>query len=76
MSRPRKKIRRAKGTAAAAPNGGMYRESDFERQSGRSGNLEPYRSAFRKDSARLIHSPAFRRLQGKTQLFPGLDLEP
>lgn len=31
----------------------------------------PYRSAFRRDYARLIHSPAFRRLQGKTQLFPG-----
>lgn len=30
-----------------------------------------YRSAFRRDYARLLHSPAFRRLQGKTQLFPG-----
>lgn len=33
--------------------------------------LEPYRSPFRRDYARLIHSAAFRRLQGKTQLFPG-----
>ncbi|MCA9395275.1 MAG: dNTP triphosphohydrolase [Candidatus Omnitrophica bacterium] len=32
---------------------------------------EKYRSEFRRDYARLIHSPAFRRLQGKTQLFPG-----
>jgi dGTPase len=32
-----------------------------------------YRSAYRRDYARLIHSPAFRRLQGKTQLFPGLE---
>ena len=32
---------------------------------------EPYRSAFRRDYARLIHSPSFRRLQGKTQVFPG-----
>jgi dGTPase len=31
---------------------------------------EPYRSPFRQDYARLIHSPAFRRLAGKTQLFP------
>jgi len=31
---------------------------------------EPYRSAFRRDYARLIHSPAFRRLHGKAQLFP------
>lgn len=29
------------------------------------------RSAFRKDYARLLHAPSFRRLQGKTQLFPG-----
>src|ERR1700729_3720679 len=28
------------------------------------------RSPFRRDSARLIHSASFRRLQGKTQLFP------
>lgn len=29
------------------------------------------RSGFRRDYGRLLHSPAFRRLQGKTQLFPG-----
>ena len=32
---------------------------------------EPYRTPYRRDCGRLIHSPAFRRLQGKTQLFPG-----
>lgn len=32
---------------------------------------ETYRSEFRRDYARLIHSPSFRRLQGKTQLYPG-----
>jgi len=32
---------------------------------------EKYRSEFRRDYARLVHSPIFRRLQGKTQLFPG-----
>lgn len=32
---------------------------------------EPYRSPWRWDYARLIHSPSFRRLQGKTQVFPG-----
>lgn len=32
---------------------------------------EDYRSPFRRDYARLIHSPSFRRLQGKTQVFPG-----
>ena len=32
---------------------------------------ERYRTQWRRDYARLIHSAAFRRLQGKTQLFPG-----
>lgn len=31
---------------------------------------EPYRTPFRHDYSRLIHSPSFRRLSGKTQLFP------
>lgn len=31
----------------------------------------PGRTAWRVDYARLVHSPSFRRLQGKTQLFPG-----
>lgn len=29
-----------------------------------------YRSCFRRDYGRLVHCPAFRRLQGKTQVFP------
>ncbi len=33
----------------------------------------PYRSPWRRDYARLIHCPSFRRLQGKTQLFPGIE---
>ena len=36
-----------------------------------SGSPEAYRSAFRRDFARIVHAPAFRRLQRKTQLFPG-----
>jgi dGTPase len=31
---------------------------------------ETYRHPVRRDSARVLHSPAFRRLCGKTQLFP------
>jgi dGTPase len=37
----------------------------------RRGPPEPYRDDWRIDYARLVHCPAFRRLQGKTQLFPG-----
>ena len=34
----------------------------------------PYRSNFERDRDRIIHSSAFRRLEGKTQVFtPGLD---
>jgi dGTPase len=32
---------------------------------------EAYRSSYRRDISRLVHAPSFRRLQGKTQLFPG-----
>jgi dGTPase len=32
---------------------------------------ESYRSPWRRDYSRVLHSAAFRRLQGKTQLFPG-----
>ena len=30
---------------------------------------------FRRDYERLEHAPSFRRLQGKTQLFPGHELD-
>lgn len=52
----------------------IYSEEDLRRASGapsvRNENEEG-RTAFQKDYARLIHAPSFRRLQGKTQLFPG-----
>ncbi|SEW21079.1 dGTPase [Chitinophaga sp. YR573] len=32
-----------------------------------------YRSPYRRDIDRLIHSTCFRRLQGKTQLYPGFE---
>ncbi len=34
---------------------------------------EAGRDAYRKDYSRLLHAPALRRLQGKTQLFPGAE---
>lgn len=32
-----------------------------------------WRSEFRRDYGRIVHSASFRRLQGKTQLFPGIE---
>ncbi len=53
----------------------LYRKSDEERvvptvSSTSRLPSESYRTSWRRDYARLIHSAAFRRLQGKTQLFP------
>lgn len=49
----------------------LYSENCPHRQH-QSDKADPaFRSPYRRDYARLIHSPAFRRLQGKTQLYPG-----
>ena len=49
----------------------FYTAGDVEREVEDPDKNEPYRTAWRVDYARLVHCPAFRRLQGKTQLFPG-----
>ena len=53
----------------------MYRAADRQRMDGNSGigPHDAHRGAFRKDYARLIHAPSFRRLQNKTQLFPSVE---
>ena len=53
----------------------LYNKTCAKRISGRSDDIEAGRSAFRQDFGRLLHSPAFRRLQGKTQLFPGSETD-
>src|SRR5690606_38198647 len=47
----------------------LYTESDYGRVL-QTPNPEGYRDEWRRDYARLIHSASFRRLQGKTQVFP------
>lgn len=49
----------------------LYEKTDFERVLKEPEELDLGRSPFRRDFGRLLHSPACRRLQGKTQLFPG-----
>jgi dGTPase len=52
----------------------LYKQNDKVREFNartRGKRREPFRTEFRKDYGRLIHSCAFRRLVGKTQLFPG-----
>lgn len=58
------------------PEGGfffdmLYHDRDYKRCKEEEEEVELGRSAFRRDFGRLLHSPSFRRLQGKTQLFPG-----
>lgn len=57
-------------------NATLYRRSDFKRQvpvEHGEGGAASWRTEFARDLARIIHSPSFRRLQGKTQLFPGAE---
>lgn len=48
----------------------MYKKNDYLRERQELEQSKNGRSPFRRDYARLLHSPSFRRLQGKTQLFP------
>lgn len=49
----------------------LYEDRDYRRVRPEEEETDLGRTAFRRDYGRLLHCPAFRRLQGKTQLFPG-----
>lgn len=46
----------------------FYAEFDFQRRSGKSEPTD-YRTPFQIDRDRILHTPTFRRLQNKTQVF-------
>lgn len=48
----------------------LYRQTDWDRVVDEKASLDEWRGDVQRDFARLVHSPSFRRLQGKTQLFP------
>lgn len=50
----------------------LYTQAGYQREL-TTPKQAPYRSDFRRDYARILHCPSFRRLQGKTQLFPGIE---
>ena len=52
------------------PNIPLYSDVDYVRFTHGEASQSPYSSPFFKDYARVLHSAAFRRLQGKMQLFP------
>jgi dGTPase len=49
----------------------LYHKRDEAREKTLPDNDQPYRTNFRRDYDRILHSPNFRRLQSKTQVFPG-----
>jgi len=56
----------------------LYKDGDFKRElevlwDYYEKNEKNVRTDFWRDYARLIHSPSFRKLKGKTQLFPGME---
>lgn len=49
----------------------MYGDADYRREvNGTDGQERAWRDPFSRDYGRIIHSASFRRLQGKTQVFP------
>lgn len=62
-------VRTRKQKSAAKPNR-LYELRDVSRAVPISNQQGAYRSEFRRDYDRILHCSAFRRLQGKTQVFP------
>lgn len=49
----------------------LYSRNDWKREVDDDGPTDPWRSPIGRDYGRIIHCASFRRLQGKTQVFPG-----
>jgi dGTPase len=73
MTRAEKSPSHVKKSLSQRNSPELYSAGDYARIAAiQNRDLEPesYRTEFRRDYARLIHCPSFRRLQGKVQLFP------
>ncbi|MHB1302959.1 MAG: dGTP triphosphohydrolase [Acidiphilium sp.] len=53
--------------------GQLYSQTDYGREAVDQGKNAPWRTPFGRDYGRVIHCASFRRLQGKTQVFPGYE---
>ena len=53
----------------------LYSGADWSRVVDEASRSNPWRSEVARDYGRVIHSACFRRLQGKTQLFPSAELD-
>lgn len=49
----------------------LYSDNDWKREVDEGGSTDPWRLPVGRDYGRIVHSASFRRLQGKTQVFPG-----
>ncbi len=73
-------LRGSKGKSSIDNEILFYTDLDFEREldtvewtNHPTEDERKFRTPFWRDYARILHSPSFRRLKGKTQLFPGYD---
>jgi dGTPase len=75
MARQGRKPRAKAAKPRSRPLRPLYTEKDWSRRLPLSDGNESgeQRSPARRDYGRLIHCPSFRRLAGKTQLFPGVE---
>lgn len=69
-------VKNTRSESSLRSGSNLYCEDDKKRELAENSSdvqSNEYRSVFSRDYARLVHSPSFRRLQGKLQLLPAGD---